>query len=275
MSPLGTAPLFAENPATHPLGYPGRLPSGSGVFSGDHYVPLHPAARKPADAWTLGSGERLDDHLARLGATPLHRRHRVIAVGSNAAPGQLRRKFSHRHPRPVIPLTQADVHGITPGVSAHINPNGYLPAVPVAAPGTVSRLFVLWLDDRQLDILDATEPSYDRRPVPEDLHPVSLVSGVRLQGCHIYVGKHGYLADAEGMPYPLEDQRTLITHLLNASATLKELCGDSPGDFIAKVKDIAVRETAYALFRSEGLVRTPPRMVVGSHPTGRLPTIAG
>ncbi|GAA0969438.1 hypothetical protein GCM10009555_016550 [Acrocarpospora macrocephala] len=240
---------------THPLTYPGRLPPTSGVFSGDRYVPLRAVGGEPAAAWTLGGeedGVRLDEHLARLGAEPLDQRHRVIAVGSNAAPGQLYRKFVNQQVRPVIPLTLANVHGIAPGVSAHINKYGYLPAVPVTVPGVVSRLFVLWLDDAQIEVLDASEPNYDRRLVPDDIHPVTLVSGVRLRGCHIYVGKHGCLAGADGVPYPLESQRELIARLLDSSAALKKLCGDTPDEFIDKVKDIAVREAAYALFRSEG-----------------------
>ncbi|WP_344447638.1 hypothetical protein [Acrocarpospora macrocephala] len=251
----GLAELFAEDPMTHPLTYPGRLPPTSGVFSGDRYVPLRAVGGEPAAAWTLGGeedGVRLDEHLARLGAEPLDQRHRVIAVGSNAAPGQLYRKFVNQQVRPVIPLTLANVHGIAPGVSAHINKYGYLPAVPVTVPGVVSRLFVLWLDDAQIEVLDASEPNYDRRLVPDDIHPVTLVSGVRLRGCHIYVGKHGCLAGADGVPYPLESQRELIARLLDSSAALKKLCGDTPDEFIDKVKDIAVREAAYALFRSEG-----------------------
>ncbi|WP_143831790.1 hypothetical protein [Nocardiopsis sp. CNR-923] len=60
-------------------------------------------------------------------------------------------------------MTLADVDGIAPGVSAHVNRCGYLPAAPVAAPGRTHRLFVLWLDDAELDALDATEPNYRGR----------------------------------------------------------------------------------------------------------------
>ncbi len=253
------ADLFSDDPMSHPLTYPGRLPQTSGVLADDRFIPLRSVDGEPAGNWLVkddGQEVRLADYLRGLSAEPLDTRHRVIAVGSNAAPSQLYRKFTNQGVRPVIPLTLADVHGIAPGVSAHINRNGYVPAAPITVPGEVSRLFVLWLNDQQLEALDATEPNYHRRLLSESEFPVRLVSGVSLPSCYVYFGKHGCLIDSSGAPLRLDTQTALIHHLLSRSAELRRLCGASVEEFVSRVKDAAVRESAHAVFRAEGLVHT-------------------
>lgn len=235
---------------TRPLTYPGRVPATSGVLADDAYLPLR--AVLGAREW-LVEGDRLDDWLARRDAAPLAVRHPVVAVGSNAAPSQVRRKF-HDHEVPaIVPMTFADVHGITPGVSAHVNRWGYIPAAPVEAPGETTRLFVLWLDERQLAALDLTEPNYDRRPLPPGRHPVTLESGVRLPACSVYVGRHGCLADPTGRPRRLTPQPALIRTLLDESADLRRLCGRTPEDFVGAVRDEAVRVAAYTILQASAV----------------------
>lgn len=251
--------LFADDPMTRPLTYPGRIPPTSGLFADGRYTRLDMVDGEPAEAWVLDTDlGRLDDRLDQLGVAPMSERHRVIAVGSNAAPSQLHRKFVNHDVRPVIPLTIADVTGIAPGVSAHINRNGYIPAAPIAVPGETSRLFVLWLDDPQLEILDATEPNYDRRLLPLDSFPVVLTSGVPLQACFAYVGKHGCLSDEQGQALRLTEQRALISQVLGLSAELRNLCGSTVAEFITQVQNPAIREAAYEIFRREGWARPQP-----------------
>ncbi|MEV2277422.1 hypothetical protein AB0I72_17745 [Nocardiopsis sp. NPDC049922] len=253
--------LFRDDPMTRPLAYPGRIPDTSGVFLGDAYLPLRPRRGRSADVWSAEfAGERmtLAGVLSRLGRAGLADRHPVVAVGSNAAPGQLRRKLLTRHVRPVIPMTSADVDGIAPGVSAHVNRRGYVPAAPVEVSGPTGRLFVLWLDDAELDALDATEPHYRRRLLPVDRHPVTLESGVRLPPCSVYVSGHGCLVDGEGRPRRLTDQPTLIRALLAESAALRGLCGPTPDSFVDRVRGSAVRDAVCRLFRTEGRVTAQP-----------------
>ncbi|GAA1001028.1 hypothetical protein GCM10009555_104950 [Acrocarpospora macrocephala] len=164
--------LFADDPLTRLRTYPGRIPPTSGLFADGQFTRLDVVDGEPAEAWVLDTDlGRLDDHLDQLGAAPMSERYRVIAVSFNAAPSQLHRKFVNHAVRPVTPLTLADVTGIGPGVPTHINRNGYVPAVPIAVPGETSRLFVLWLDEPQHEILDATERNYDRRLLPSTTSP--------------------------------------------------------------------------------------------------------
>ncbi|MEV1176275.1 hypothetical protein [Nonomuraea sp. NPDC049784] len=236
--------FFADDPISQPLTYPGRIPATSGVLVDDAYVPLRPVAgRRPAE-WHAGH-ETLGALLARHGRS--HARHRVAAVGSNAAPSQLRRKFIDHGVRPIVPMTVADVRGIAPGVSAHVSRWGYVPAAPVETPGETSKLFVLWLDERQLAALDLTEPNYHRRPLT---HPATLESGRRIPPPFVYQGRHGCLADGAGRPRRLTPQRALIQSLLDESADLRALCGDTPDDFVRNVKDETIREGVHRHFQA-------------------------
>ncbi|WP_433431606.1 hypothetical protein [Nonomuraea sp. CA-141351] len=236
--------LLTDDPISRPLTYPGRIPATSGVLVDDAYVPLRPVTGRRPKHWHAG-GETLGALLARHGCS--RARHRVVAVGSNAAPGQLRRKFLDHGVRPIVPMTLADVRGIAPGVSAHVSKWGYVPAAPIETPGETSRLFVLWLDEQQLAALDLTEPNYHRRPLA---HPVTLESGRRLPPPFVYHGAHGHLADGDGRPRRLTSQRTLIQSLLNESADLRALCGDTPDDFVRNVRDETVREGVYRVFQA-------------------------
>jgi hypothetical protein len=178
----------------------------------------------------------------------------VVAVGSNAAPSQLVRKFATRSVRPLIPVTLSDVSNLVPGVSAHVSKPGYIPAVPVKVRGAASRLSVLWLDNVMLRILDETEPNYWRRRLPAESFPVRLESGVALPKCFLYVGKHGCLVDTRGQPRRLTDQRTLIQELLDESPLLRKLCGESPEEFVARVQNSETREAVRRTFATEGKV---------------------
>lgn len=238
------SPLFADDPISRPLTYPGRIPASSGVLVDDTYVPLRPVPGRRPEEWQAGE-RTLGALLARHGGS--HPRHLVAAVGSNAAPGQLRRKFLDHGVRPVVPMTLADVPGVAPGVSAHVSKWGYVPAAPVDTPGESSRLFVLWLDERQLAALDLTEPNYDRRPLGD---PVTVAPGLRLPPPFVYRGRHGCLSGADGRPRRLTAQPELIQSLLDESAAMRALCGDTPEDFVRNVKDETVREGVYRLFHS-------------------------
>ncbi|MFC3982493.1 hypothetical protein [Streptosporangium jomthongense] len=256
--------LFTDDPMSQPLTYPGRIPQTSGILTGDRYVRLRAADGEPAGRWHAevnGTRPTLTKYLSDLGAAPLETRHQVVAVGSNGAPSQLHRKFVSHGARPVIPMTRASVTGIAPGVSAHINRNGYVPAVPIETPEKAHLLFVLWLDDEQLSVLDATEPNYHRRLLPTSRFPIKLTSGVDLPACHVYVGKHGCLVDQAGIPFRLGRQTELIRQLLAQSPSLRRLCGDSPEEFISRVQNEAVRESAYTLFREEGFACPQPDLL--------------
>ena len=251
------AGLFEDDPITEPLTYPGRIPDTSGVLIDTSFYPLWAVTGTGPERWQT-STSLLSGVMEHVGGSPLSARVPVVAVGSNASPSQLLRKFAARLVRPVIPLTLADVSNLIPGVSAHVSKPGYIPAVPVRIPGSVSRLFVLWLDNAQLHILDESEPNYWRRRLPAESFPVRLESGVALPKCFLYVGKHGCLIDTEGRPRRLTGQRSLIQELLDESRLLRKQCGETPEEFVTRVQDSATREAVRRILVMESRVSAQP-----------------
>ncbi|MER6082084.1 hypothetical protein ABT156_27935, partial [Streptomyces sp. NPDC001833] len=121
-----------EAPRDHPLTYPGVWPTDSGLLDGDRLLPLDRLVH---------DGDRVP----------------VLAVGSNASPAQLQHKMAESGVIGQIPMVRTRVSGLDVGVSAHVSRLGYVSASPVASPSAVRELFVLWLDGRQLGVVDASE----------------------------------------------------------------------------------------------------------------------
>lgn len=173
----------------HPSGYPWAEPVRAGVLHHDRFVEDDPAAE---------FGERVP----------------VVAVGSNASPAVLARKLGGLL-ETGLPVEPAVVAGLHIGHSAHVSAPGYVAAAP--ARGTRPQpVTVSWFDATQLAVLDATEPSYRRIPLPESM-PCRRVSGTGrvgplVAGAQVYESRHGVLAEG-GRPVPLRSQAEVFTWL--------------------------------------------------------------
>ncbi|MFF1681728.1 hypothetical protein ACFVYG_37490 [Streptomyces sp. NPDC058256] len=225
---------LAEAPRDHPLSYPGKWPQASGLLDGDRLLPL----------------KRLmyEDRVP------------VVAVGSNACPAQLRHKMAEFGVSSPIPMVRAAVTGIGVGVSAHVSLTGYVSASPFQAPGTVSELFITWLDAAQLAVVDASEGvtaptgAYDRARLSSQDFRIELESGELLPGAYVYVNRRGVLHDGTGTPRGHPGERPLLTALLAGSPRLRELFGDTPEEFCARARfDRALCARGTRLFAEEGL----------------------
>lgn len=226
---------LAEAPREHPLLYPGAWPADSGLLDGDCFLPL--------------------DRLVHEDRTP------VLAIGSNACPGQLRHKMEEFGIMSPIPMVKTRVTGVDAGVSAHVSRMGYVSASPVSAPDTVRELFVIWLDAEQLAVIDASEGvplpagNYDRAWLPSPDVRIELADGTRLPGAFAYVNRHGVLHDGTGVPRTHPGQRVLLTELLVVLPRLRELFGVVPEEFSARARsDRRLCERGTRLFVEEKLV---------------------
>lgn len=226
---------LAEAPREHPLLYPGAWPADSGLLDGDRLLPL--------------------DRLVHEDRVP------VLAIGSNACPGQLRHKMSGSGITSPVPMVRARVTGVDTGVSAHVSRMGYVSASPVTAPDAVRDLFVLWLDAGQLAVIDASEGvplphgNYRRAWLPAPEVRLELADGTRLPGAYVYVNRHGVLHDGTGAPRIHPGQRALLTELLVGSPRLRELFGVTAEEFCARARadrELCARGTR--LFAEEKLV---------------------
>ncbi|MEU1291596.1 hypothetical protein ABZ439_04040 [Streptomyces sp. NPDC005840] len=227
---------LGEAPREHPLSYPGVWPVGSGLLDGDRLLPL----------------ERLT-HPDRVP---------VLAVGSNASPGQLRHKMAAARVTSPVPMTRAGVTGLEVGVSAHVSVMGYMSASPFRSPGTVRELFVTWFDAAQLALVDASEGvplpdgHYLRVWLPASEVRIELADGTVLPGAFGYVNRRGVLLDRSGSPrVHLRDQRALLTGLLADSPGLRRLFGDTAREFSRRARaDPELCAAGTLLFAAEGMV---------------------
>ncbi|MDQ0989249.1 hypothetical protein [Streptomyces sp. V3I7] len=224
---------LAEAPRDHPLTYPGAWPVDSGLLHGDRMLPL--------------------DRLVREDRVP------VLAVGSNACPGQLRHKLAESGITSPIPMVKARVTGVGVGVSAHISRMGYVSASPFEAPGAVRELFVTWLDARQLAVVDASEGvplphgHYDRAWLPAPGVRIELGDGSTLPGVHAYVNRHGVLHDGVVTPREHLGERPLLAQLPGELPSLRRLFGGTPEEFCARARaDEKLCERGTRLLADEG-----------------------
>lgn len=210
---------LAVAPREEPLSYPGAWPEESGLLVGGRMLPLN-------------------RHDTFEGRVP------VLAVGSNACPGQLRHKMAEFGITTPIPMVKARVTGLDVGVSAHVSLMGYVSASPFNAPGTVRELFLTWLDPEQLAVVDASEGvmsptgAYDRAWLPSGDVRVEpeLDSGRPLRGAYVYVNRRGVLHNGDRAPRRHRDQRSLLTELLVSTPRLRELFGVTPEEFCARAR---------------------------------------
>jgi hypothetical protein len=138
------------------------------------------------------SNEEVNALLARHGGTPIEDRVPVIAYGSNAAPSQLRHKYDGARDA-VFPVLAARVANVAIGFSRHVTRYGSIPATLVHAAGADTAVFVLFLDQPQLEILIATEGNYEHIELDGDRYPVVLAIGERLPATTAFVSKRGVL----------------------------------------------------------------------------------
>jgi hypothetical protein len=132
------------------LAYPWERPEGSYLLSGGAIAPLAELDRTRRDAV-----------LARF-AVPGGDRVPVLAIGSNAAPETLQRKFAHLESaadRDVLALS-GRLHDFDVGVAAQPTLYGSMPATLFASPGTAVRATLLWVTPLQFTQLAWSEITY-------------------------------------------------------------------------------------------------------------------
>lgn len=117
------------------LAYPYHRPLAPYVFTGGRALP-----------WCARNLERCRS----ADLTP------VLAVGSNAAPEQLARKFG-RAPTVVIPVTTGRLQDHDVVFAAYMTAYGSLPATLIRCPGCVVDTAITWLDQEALSLMHQTE----------------------------------------------------------------------------------------------------------------------
>ncbi|NIA71210.1 hypothetical protein HBA54_21655 [Pelagibius litoralis] len=158
----------------------------------------------PAGSYLYRDGEtRALDGGADAGL--LRDRVPVIAHGSNRAPEQLHRKFSHlAGAASEIPVTRAVLADHDVVYSAHMTRYGAVSATLHTAPGTRVTVFVTWLSEAQLPRMHETELGlgnygYGRM---DDI-ALAIEGGPEISEAYAYLSVHGCLADPEAAALPV------------------------------------------------------------------------
>lgn len=148
--------------------------------------------------------EQVDEALRDEGAAPLADRTLVVAVGSNQSPAVIAAKY--RRFGLVSPVTtpflSCIVQELAVGHSAHVSARGYIAAAPHHAPGAVTELVATWFDAAQLEIVDRSEPNYERIELTQAGHPLELPTGQRPARFAVYASRWGVIADGPPLPAP-------------------------------------------------------------------------
>jgi hypothetical protein len=140
----------------------------------------------------------------------------VVAVGSNASPAVLSRKFARAGLDPtglsrrILPVR---IEGMTVSHSAHVARGGYIPATPYRSAGGGVDTSAAWLTASELAALDQTEPNYQRMTVNSHSFPLYVASEPLTLSFHIYVSRHGVLGSSPDTPIPFGPQRSVLAWL--------------------------------------------------------------
>ncbi len=196
------------SPSEHPLSYPGKLVTSNCLLLGSWLYVLQPAPGLPLADWKvqrdggplpITDAPHLGAVLSAAGALPMARRSPVLAVGSNAAPGQLAYKYHGYAHHNIIPITHVMTSKLAAAHSAHVGRAGYIPFIPIFSDGAGrTRLNVLWLDDEQLRRMDDTEQNYTRVTIASSAVRTQLDSGLPLELFDLYRGRWGALCSEPG-----------------------------------------------------------------------------
>ena len=138
--------------------------------------------------YEAGDWRKLDDYdFDRSGRTP------VLAAGSNQSPEQLIRKYGHLPDIGYIPAERGVLHDFAVVYAAHLTGYGSLPATFQHSPGTIVRVFVLWMTEKQLARMHETEGNYTY----DHLTGVTIEfdSGARSTEAYAYTSKVGCYSD--------------------------------------------------------------------------------
>ncbi|QEU96043.1 hypothetical protein [Streptomyces kanamyceticus] len=247
---------LAEAPRDHPLIYPGRWPTESGLLYRNRLLRLSPVKGRRLAKWSVDAppegfpgdpgqpGPMPLNHALMIANEPLvGERYPVLSVGSNASPAQLRHKMRGAGVSATIPMIMAKVRGIGIGASPYVNPLGYVATAPYADPGATRHLFLTWLDAAQLEVIDASEGislpggEYQRAALPgRGPFEAELPSGELLSELYVYVNMRGVLREPSGAPRPHEGEVDLLTRILAESDGLRALFGDTPEAFCAAAR---------------------------------------
>jgi hypothetical protein len=256
--------------ASSPSTYPGLIAPHSGLLMENKFPILTAvSSRRIGQSHVkIGPNEEggrctelpLNYVLLRNNVSSVDARFLVVAIGSNASPGVMRRKFEAHGESRILPMLAGTLQGFGVGHSCHVSAKGYIAAAPYRDPDMELRVVAALLDQGQLNCLDATEPNYERRTCTGGL---TLESGEQPKLFYVYDSRWGLLTPPGRSALPLTSQADLIgvlstecPELLDVVARRSSLARDQLTDVSellpALAGDSALRDEIRELLRTLG-----------------------
>ncbi|WP_402466338.1 hypothetical protein [Isoptericola aurantiacus] len=232
---------------TAPWHYPGPAAPTSGLLHDGTFRPL----RHDGATWTDEDAVGLDELLHASRADGVAERQAVVAIGSNASPAVVHRKFARLGVSTTVPMVHGVLRGIDVAYIPRVNPAGYVAAVPRTRRDARSAVVVSLLTPQQAAALDETEQNYARRVGGDDLDLPGHAGTWTM-----YVSQLGAIADDAGTIVPHGTQESLWA-LLRSDVPLAALAGGGDHRDVARrlAADEHLREGVRARLLERGMTR--------------------
>lgn len=264
-SSMGKAKEESASAISRALGYPYDRPEGSFAFVAGEALPLGGGSppegalsqqvkdlrvekdgREGSLAAVLGGPAA--DGAEEMKVTELSP---VLAIGSNGAPEQLRRKFSGIEGA-VIPALRCQVEGVDVAYAAGISNYGSVTATLVPSPGATLDSIVTMLSPTLLERMHQTEGAYHFYRLP-------LQTSLKLDGLYCYVHQQGALALPQPIALREVEARGRALHSLNQREVQEHIMesfgwGTDADDFVlSNVEDDSLRRSRVATLSHHAL----------------------
>ncbi|PWE18447.1 hypothetical protein DDZ18_02240 [Marinicauda salina] len=194
------------------LAYPFPRPRSSFVFVDGETVLLEDTRPERVGDWTArhrGRAVKLRDIVGaeRAGVFDRGDYHAVVAVGSNAAPVQLRRKYADHLGDVVVPVVRITVPGHVIAWGKHVAPYGSIGATIAEHAGASVETFATLLGPHEFELMNGTEnlgETYDHHPVTVEGAPAAVrpdMVAYRSLAGHMPLLVEGFSHDNSPHPY--------------------------------------------------------------------------
>lgn len=176
----------------------------------------------------------------------------VAAVGSNASPSQLSRKFPPDGAvTEAIPVLYTEIRDFDSVYAARVSKYGSIPATPYPSPGTSIRVHVTFLNGRQLERMNSTESlgvGYDLVEMPGGSFP-------ELPGRRVltYVARSGALL--------IGDRPAALADIPGSNRTFAEISERTAIDVVAEILGFDAAGLVHAVIMDRELHATLNRQL--------------
>lgn len=231
------------------LAYPFPRPQGSFLFVDGHTLMLTRTEGAFGD-WRARYKDQdapVKDLVGEARADVFERGdyHAVVAVGSNASPVQLRRKYGQRLDSVVVPVVKITIPGHIIAWGKHIAPYGAIGATIAEHAGASVEAWATLLGPDEFEVMNQTEAlgeTYDHHPVTVTGAPQAVKTDMvayRSRAGHMPLLVEGYAHQNPPFPYggAFESQEMAI-RALNLHMSVDQFLAETVADpDVAKERD--------------------------------------